>query len=359
MQGRHDDDKAFEPHPDINDDRNDEERDNVCADFLDPQELRGDDIAGHHDDVGPAIGADDAIFERELFVRTAAIPGRKEFGEIGEADNGSRCEDDLGDGLQMSHGDVILEVHHLARDNEQRRHHRKTRKNGPDHEVGREDGCMPTGDDGRGKIHAHNRMDGDDQGCGQSRQNQTERLVTTPRPVGAVPADTQKTVNNFLPFFFGAIPKSGQIRDHPDVPKDQRDGEIGADGKNIPQERRTKIYPQGAARVGIGKNPEGQPGPPHMDHGKDGRTKHGKDGHRLGGPVDGRPPFLPEEQQDRRNQGPGMPDPDPKNKVGNIKGPANGLVQAPGPDAGPDFIGDQADTHEEGRQGAQKCRDPG
>src|SRR5213078_979797 len=62
----------------------------------------------------------------------------------------------------------------------------------------------------------------------------------------------------------------------------------------------------------------------------------GEDGHRLRGAVDRGAPFLAEEEEDRRDERPGMTDPDPEHEVRDVPGPADGDVEAPDADPLPE-----------------------
>jgi len=62
------------------------------------------------------------------------------------------------------------------------------------------------------------------------------------------------------------------------------------------------------------------------------RTNNRKNGHGLGGAVNGRSPLLTEQEKYRRNQGAGVTDPHPPNEIGDIPTPIHRLVQTPNPD---------------------------
>ena len=58
MQTGDDDDEAFEPHADVDDDRNDEQQDRVGADASRPKRLRHDHVAQYQPPVSRRVGAE-------------------------------------------------------------------------------------------------------------------------------------------------------------------------------------------------------------------------------------------------------------------------------------------------------------
>ena len=80
------------------------------------------------------------------------------------------------------------------------------------------------------------------------------------------------------------------IRDS-DVPEHDRDGKVGGDGKDVPEERTLEVGPDAVA-VRDRREVPGHPGAAHVDTRIDARAHDGKDGHRFGGAVDARGPFL-------------------------------------------------------------------
>ena len=75
----------------------------------------------------------------------AAVPGRKEFGRVRVAHDHARQHGHFGHFVQVPHGDVALQVHGLARDDQQRKHHAKAGIDGACNKVRRKDGGMPAG----------------------------------------------------------------------------------------------------------------------------------------------------------------------------------------------------------------------
>ena len=82
-----------------------------------------------------------------------------------------------------------------------------------------------------------------------------------------------------------------------------------------------------------------------VDGGEQARAHHGEDRHRLGEAVDARPPLLPEEEQDGRDQRAGVADADPEDEVGDVEGPAHRPVEVPHAHAGEEQVQDHQPQH--------------
>src|SRR5262249_18263181 len=79
--------ETFEPHPHIHQERNNEHEPEFLAAPFEPENLRHQDVAAHHEEPGPLIRAEGAIEEVEPLVWIAAIPSDKKLHRIGVPDN--------------------------------------------------------------------------------------------------------------------------------------------------------------------------------------------------------------------------------------------------------------------------------
>ena len=228
----------------------------------------------------------------------------------------------------------------------------------PATKYGGKNGGMPARQDRGGKVHADNGVHGDDQGRGQPGQQQVNDFVAPPRPVRSVPAQAQQAHEAAIPAGPQAVAQRGRVRNQAHVPKRERDQEVGPNCEEVPHERRTEIDPQRPAPVRIGDDPVAQPRPSHVNNREQAGANHGKDRHGFGRAIDRSPPLLPKQKQDRRDQGPGMPDADPKDKVGDVEGPADGSIQPPGSDAHNKLVADRRHSQEENAEGQQECQPP-
>ena len=103
----------------------------------------------------------------------------------------------------------------------------------------------------------------------------------------------------------------------------------------------------------------GQPDPSHVNSWKECGLNYRKDRHGFCRPVDGHSPLLAEEQKDGGDQCSRVSDADPPNEVGDVPGPANGLVQSPGSNAGTNGVENVPDPPEEEQERNAKGDPPG
>jgi hypothetical protein len=76
-----------------------------------------------------------------------------------------------------------------------------------------------------------------------------------------------------------------------------------------------------------------------MDQREDAGTGHGEQGHGLSEPVDGGAPLLTQQQKNRRNQGAGVSNANPPDKVDDGKSPTHRDVQTPDTGTGEKELG--------------------
>ena len=88
------------------------------------------------------------------------------------------------------------------------------------------------------------------------------------------------------------------------------------------------------------------------------RTNDRKNGHGLGGTVNGRSPFLAEQKKNRRDQGAGVADTHPPYEIGDVPTPIHRLVQTPNPYPRKKQVGDRYQPEAQGRQGNGKSEVP-
>src|SRR5450759_3129100 len=192
MKTGHDDHEPLKPHPDIDQETEDEYHCNTRSDSPEPEELRDKHIATDHRPISPGEGAERPVQEDELLVRIARIMSHEELGAVGERDDAAVQKDQLAHHFDMTHGDVILEVHNRAGDNHQREHHRHPRENSSGDEIGREDSGVPAGNHRGGKIPAHNGVHRNHQRRGETGQQHVDGLIALPGSERSVPAEAEK-----------------------------------------------------------------------------------------------------------------------------------------------------------------------
>src|ERR1700674_93987 len=168
----------------------------------------------------------------------------------------------------------------------------------------------------------------------------------TPVAVRAAPANGENSVEQLLDLRLRAIAQRREIRNQPGVPKEDRDGKVSRDRENVPEERAAEVRPDAVVireRREIPRHPDAA----DVDAWENRGANDGEERHRFGGAVDGGAPFLPEQEQDRGDEGAGVSDTDPENEVGDVPSPADRMIQSPGADAGRDLV---AETEEAERR---------
>src|SRR5215470_15802846 len=119
-----------------------------------------------------------------------------------------------------------------------------------------------------------------------------------PGAVRTIPADAKHTKYELLNPRGRPVAESGQVRDHAQVPEDQRDRKVGADRNHVPYQWRTEVDPQRTTLVGKVREDEiSQPRAPHVNRRKQSGAHHGKDSHGFGGTVDRSPPLLAKQKK--------------------------------------------------------------
>jgi len=93
----HDNDKAFPPHAEINDQRYDKEGGDRRANFFKQKQQRDQSDAQNHEVKSPAVITRRAPAKLLHFHRVVAVPGDEKFRCIGKADNQTGEDDGLGD----------------------------------------------------------------------------------------------------------------------------------------------------------------------------------------------------------------------------------------------------------------------
>ena len=183
-----------------------------------------------------------------------------------------------------------------------------------------------------------------------------------PLPHGAPPSEGEETVDELPGAGFRPIANRRQVRDQADVPEQDRDGSVDADREDVPEKRAPEVGPH-AHLVREREHPVGDPDASHVDPRERQGAHDREDGHRLRRAVDRGAPFLAEEEEDRRDERPGVPDPDPEHEVRDVPRPADGDVEAPDADPLPEQPRDRHAEKAEEREGrdeeeppADRCR---
>ena len=95
-----------------------------------------------------------------------------------------------------------------------------------------------------------------------------------------------------------------------------------------------------------------------MEGGENARAAHREDRHRFRSAVDGRPPVLSSEEQNRRNQRSGVTNTNPEHEVGDVPTPENRVGHAPHTDTCGNQQGQTAADTEQSDQCAGEKQNP-
>src|SRR5580658_3927709 len=134
--------KTFEPHPDIYDDRHKEGNRDIPAHLPEPEDLRRQYVATHHQVIGPTIRTEDVdpvLKKGPVLEFIHAVPSHKKFRQIRNPHDRPREDDHLVHDFDMLERDIIFQVKHLPADQQEGLYHRKPGKDGARHEIRRED----------------------------------------------------------------------------------------------------------------------------------------------------------------------------------------------------------------------------
>ncbi len=181
--------------------------------------------------------------EEEGLVRVPAVPGHEVLHEVAVAHDHGGHEHHLGHVLQVTVGDDVLEVEGLARRDDEGQHHREAAEDRAGHEVGREHRGVPAGEQRHGEVEAHDGVHREHERGGEPRQDQVADPVVLPVARGALPTQREHAVGDALGLLLGGVPQGGEVGNEPQVPEEQRDGEVGRHREHVPDERALEVRP--------------------------------------------------------------------------------------------------------------------
>ena len=111
VDGGHDDHEAFEPHPDIHDNRHKKGYGQVAAHLAEPEDLRGEHVTTHHNIVTPAQGTKDidaVLEEGPAFEFILPVPGDEQLRQVGDTYDGAGEHDHLIHYVDVFEGYIFL-----------------------------------------------------------------------------------------------------------------------------------------------------------------------------------------------------------------------------------------------------------
>lgn len=338
------DHEALEPHADVDEEADDPDEGMVLADLLEPEELRGDHVAGDHDPIGPGILSEGPVHEGELLEGVARVGRDEELGGVRVADHRARGQDDLTHVVDVVLVDDVMQAIDRAQRQHQGQHHREAGEDGAGDEVRREDGRVPARDVRDGEVERDDGVHGKHERGREARKEQVRHLEVGPLAVTAAPTHGQQAVERLAPPGRGPVADDAEVRDHAHVPEERGDGEVGRDCEDVPLKRGAELHPD-TVLIGQREEPPAEPHATDVEEREETRATDREDGHGLGGAIDGRAPLLAEEAEDRRDQRAGVADADPEDEVDDGPTPTHGRTEAPGAGTGRDEVA-EADERE-------------
>ena len=129
-----------------------------------PEKLGNEYITRQHHPVGVGIRAERPILELDEFlVRIMAVPGHERFHHVAVGHDHAGGQNDLGHVVEVAIGDVVFQAEGRPQRDAERDHHGESREDRPRHEVGRENGRVPAGQDRDREVERHDRVHRHDQ----------------------------------------------------------------------------------------------------------------------------------------------------------------------------------------------------
>ena len=151
------------------------------------------------------------------------------------------------------------------------------------------------------------------------------------------------------------VTRCGQVWHQSEIKEHSAHRQIGGDGEDVPDQRRTEVHPE-PALVRVGNQPVEEPRAPDVDDRKQSRRHDREDGHRLGRAGHRRAPLGPEQKQDRRDERAGVRDADPEHEVGDVDAPEHRMRVAGDTEPGPSLM---QERQQPDRAGDERQHQPG
>src|SRR6056297_309641 len=121
----------------------------------------------------------------------------------------------------MIYGHNLFQTVNFPHNNHERQYHRKSGKDCTGNEVGWKNGCVPSRNQGYGKVKRYNCVYGEYKGSGQSGKNHVRLLIVPPVAVTTSPAQGKCSVENFSDFTFYSVSYRSKIWNQTYVPEEK------------------------------------------------------------------------------------------------------------------------------------------
>ncbi len=148
VNGSHDDYKSLKPHPDIHNHRHEKSDRQISSEFTEPEYLRGQNVASHHNIVGPSIRRKQihpVCMKAKFSYGFCPYPRDKQFREISNPHNRTREYNNFIhhiDMLDCNYSSSLSTLRVMISSDCTIANPENT---APGNKIRREDGCMPAG----------------------------------------------------------------------------------------------------------------------------------------------------------------------------------------------------------------------
>ena len=126
MQAGDYDDEAFQPHADIDNNRNDPQNQGVGPDFLEPKKLRVNNVAENQTPVEDRIGPGHPVHYHVAFVGISAEVAEEGFNRVTIGNDQASSQGDFGHVVQVAHSNDVVQPIKLADRDHQGQNHAET-----------------------------------------------------------------------------------------------------------------------------------------------------------------------------------------------------------------------------------------
>ena len=178
------------------------------------------------------------------------------------------------------------------------------------------------------KVKRNNTMYGQHKWCCKRGKQQVRSFISMPVTHASSPTQGNNTVSNLPDFRCCSISHRCKVRNHAQVPKQQRNRKVRANRKNVPKKWASKLRPH-IHLVWNWEEPIRKPNTTNVNAGECTSTNNSENRHRFREAVNCRSPLLSKEEENRGNQGASVTDANPENEVYDWISPSNWVVVTP------------------------------
>ena len=147
-------------------------------------------------------------------------PARDEkFLQVNGVNDEAADQGELGDLVNVAHRDDVFETAPLAERNQNNEHHAEAAEHGTDHEVERENRCVPARELRGAEVETDDGTHCEHQHRAEAAENNVGFFVIMPVPRRAGPTHRKQAENKFARTRRRPITEHGKVRNHAHEPK--------------------------------------------------------------------------------------------------------------------------------------------